>query len=583
MNENKDDTLLNKKKKNKPWKIIVSIFASILLIAALWILYSAFLSGTKIEYDTMIFDNQYVHEIDVIINEDDWKDLKENPREKTKYKVNVIIDGEEFDDVSFSTKGNSSLQQVASNKESDRYSFKLNFKKYNKKQSYYGLDKLNLNNSISDPSYMKDYITYEIFRYLGVDAPLTSYVNLKINGEDAGLYLAIEEIGNSYLSRLGRKDTEIYKPESDSMDMADKDRGFAGRDAEDNQDEFKNKMLDFTEGDVLSDMPNMKDGFPNMPENFDEEEMKKLKEQFEKGDMKGFNKGPFGGADNSASLKYTSDNIDDYPEIFENSETDSTENDFRKVISALKNLSLGNIEKAVNITEVIDYFVCHNFVLNYDSYTGSMLHNYYLFETNGLLEMIPWDYNLAFGNFMGGGFGRENTSSKVDQTTSLVNFGIDTPLNGPDEEDRPMWSWIANSEEYLSIYHDEFKRLLTYFTSGDFEIEFDRVSEMIAPYVEKDATSFYSYEEHAMGVSNLKEFILKRVESITKQLEGTLSTKNEEQVDEDKVDASNIKTSGMGMSRGKGERDFSNFNFDKTGFRNEKVNKERPDVEKTKE
>ena len=101
--------------------------------------------------------------------------------------------------------------------------------------------------------------------------------------------------------------------------------------------------------------------------------------------------------------------------------------------------------EALNVSRVIDYFVCHNFVLNYDSYIGSMLHNYYLFETDGLLEMIPWDYNLAFGTFRGG----ENGS-----TTDLVNRGIDTPLSGSSEEDRPMWSFIVNDENYLNYYDD---------------------------------------------------------------------------------------------------------------------------------
>lgn len=73
-----------------------------------------------------------------------------------------------------------------------------------------------------------------------------------------------------------------------------------------------------------------------------------------------------------------------------------------------------------------------------------MLHNYYLYENDGKLSMLPWDYNLAFGAFAGGG--EKGGSSGA---MSLVNTGIDTPLSGSQESDRPMWSWIASSEEYL--------------------------------------------------------------------------------------------------------------------------------------
>ena len=123
---------------------------------------------------------------------------------------------------------------------------------------------------------------------------------------------------------------------------------------------------------------------------------------------------------------------------------------------------------------LLRYFVVHNFVDNYDSYTGTMLHNYYLYEEDGKLTMLPWDYNLAFGAF--GGMGGENDkgnrlsqndnaaqNTKTNQSqekvaatkvqkgqmiregvdaTSMVNMAIDTPLSGAEEEDRPMRSLL---------------------------------------------------------------------------------------------------------------------------------------------
>ena len=45
-----------------------------------------------------------------------------------------------------------------------------------------------------------------------------------------------------------------------------------------------------------------------------------------------------------------------------------------RVISALKGLAEENdLENYLNTEEIIRYFVAHNFVLNYDSYTGNML------------------------------------------------------------------------------------------------------------------------------------------------------------------------------------------------------------------
>lgn len=166
---------------------------------------------TSAAYAESLFDTGYVHEINVEISEDDWKDLLENPLEKTKYKANVTIDGNRVENVSFATKGNTSLSQVASS-DSDRYSFKINFGKYDKGQTYQGLDKLNLNNIMSDATYMKDYLSYMIMREAGVSAPLTSYAALSINGELHGLYIAIENVSDSFLERNGQSaDGALYK------------------------------------------------------------------------------------------------------------------------------------------------------------------------------------------------------------------------------------------------------------------------------------------------------------------------------------------------------------------------------------
>ena len=174
--------------------------------------------STNAAYADKLFDTSRVHTIDISVSDEDWADLKQNPTEKTKYHANVTIDGETLEDVSFATKGNTSLTSVAAMDDSDRYSFKVNFGKYKDDQTYYGLDKLNLNNIYADATYMKDYISYEMFQAAGVPAPLTSYVQLKVNGEDAGLYLAIEDVGESFVERLMDGEGELYKPETEMFD-----------------------------------------------------------------------------------------------------------------------------------------------------------------------------------------------------------------------------------------------------------------------------------------------------------------------------------------------------------------------------
>ena len=259
----------------------------------------------------------------------------------------------------------------------------------------------------------------------------------------------------------------------------------------------------------------------------------------------------FGSSSSGADLAYIDDEISRYSDIFDNDETDADDEAKMRVISALKGLSEGNdLENYLNTEEVIRYFVAHNFVLNYDSYTGNMLHNYYLYENDGKLLMLPWDYNLAFGGFSGNG-----GESGGSDATSLVNTGIDTPLSGVTEEARPMWNWIISNENYLETYHSIFDSLISgYFESGKFEAEIDSLYEMLYPYVEKDPSAFYSADEFTTAYKTMKEFCLLRAESIRLQLNGNLSTKSDEQDSSNQVDASGINIRSMG-SQGGGRED----------------------------
>jgi spore coat protein CotH len=36
---------------------------------------------------------------------------------------------------------------------------------------------------------------------------------------------------------------------------------------------------------------------------------------------------------------------------------------------------------------------------NLDSYQGSLAHNNYLYEQDGVFSLLPWDYNESFGIF----------------------------------------------------------------------------------------------------------------------------------------------------------------------------------------
>lgn len=172
-------------------------------------------ASTVMGYENKLFDTSTVHTIDIIM--DDWDEFTANCKSEEYYACSVVIDNEAYKNVAIRGKGNTSLTQVESYG-NDRYSFKIEFDHYDSTKTYHGLDKLCLNNIIQDNTLMKDYLTYQMMAEMGVASPLCSYVYITVNGEDWGLYLAVEGIEESFLQRnYGSNYGEIYKPDSQSM------------------------------------------------------------------------------------------------------------------------------------------------------------------------------------------------------------------------------------------------------------------------------------------------------------------------------------------------------------------------------
>ena len=493
----------------------------------------------SLTYAKHLFDQSTVHKIEITM--DGWDDFIDNCTDEKYRACAVTIDGEAQGTVGIRAKGNTSLSSMAQY-DNDRYSFKIEFDHYQKKKTYRGLDKLSLNNIIQDATYMKDYWSYTFMNQMGLASPLYSYTEIYVNGEYWGLYLAIEGVEEAFLERnYGEDYGELYKPDSlsfgggrgngQAFDMQDFEKKLQGDDTEEQAAADENAAID--------------NAAPTMPQDI------QRAARINRGDFKqGSGMGGMGSSD--VKLQYIDDDPDSYANIFDNAKTKVKKKDQARLIAALKKLSEGDTS-AVDTDAVAMYMAVHNFLCNGDSYTGSMVHNYYLYEKDGVMSMIPWDYNLAFGGFTGG-----------SDATGTVNTAIDTLVSGGDDSDRPMAGWITASEESLALYHEKYQQFIdTVFTSGWFESEFDRVSAMIAPYVEKETRAFYSYEEFQTAADTLKTFCLKRAQSVQGQLDGSISATSAAQQGSDAlIDASELSITAMGgMNNGKGGDRGGNAGF----------------------
>jgi len=491
---------------------------------------SAGIKGGSLAYVTEI-DKTKIMTFEILADANDWQTMLDNATAEKYISADVTINGTTVSNVGIRPKGNSSLSSVARDDTSDRYSFKIKFDEYVEDQTWLGLDKIVLNNNYSDATSMKEYLSYDIMSYIGVDAPLFAYADITVNGESWGFYLAVEDVDSGYLERAKNDEGELYKPESmemgGNMQNGPDGRGGGGQPPG-------------IEGENRDGLPAGSPQAPNEGSNAREI-------PGNAGDRKG---GGMRGADNGVALIYTDDNESSYSSIFDNAETKTNEGDHRRVIEAIKNLNEGtDLETYVDVDAVLRYLAAHTAVVNLDSYSGNMGHNYLLYENDGRISMIPWDYNMAFGGFQSAG------------ASNVVNFPIDTPVSGVGMDERPLISKLFEVPEYLEKYHGYLQEIIDgYFADGLFEQKVDDLNALIAGRIENDPSAFYTYEKYQAAVTELKKLGALRAQSIQGQLDGTIpSTTDGQKAEPDKLtDASSLDMSAMGGGMG-GEGDPRGF------------------------
>lgn len=505
-------------------------------------------------YEEALFDVQELMQIDIQMAQDQWEEMLTNAMTEAYYSCDVVINDAKVCNVGIRPKGNTSLSAIAMDPNTDRYSFKLEFDHYVEGQTCLGLDKLILNNNYADATNMKEALVYDMYQYLGVDASLYNYAKISVNREYWGVYLALEAVEDSFLMRnYGTKDGSLYKPDNMQMGGGAKSGGFGGQPPQPREKEAPDgngqppQGMDFLDGempqfgggmpfgddfDFAKDMPSDGNSFPNFGEGQD----------FEKADFPGGGKHDFAGGfsmggGGGANLNYTDDELSGYSDIWEGEVTDTGKADHKRVVMALKNISEGTeLETYLDVNNVLKYMAVHTFSANMDSLSGNMAHNYYLYEANGMLNILPWDYNLAFG---GMNMGAENSASDV------INDAVDTPFDGT-----KFFDALLENEEYLSRYHKYLQQLTQeYVFGGRFEEVYQRIRSQIDTLVETDPTAFYSYEEYETGAGMLYQTVMLRAESIEGQIDGTIPATDEGQRADvsNLVDASNIDISVMGV------------------------------------
>ncbi|MCH2124117.1 MAG: CotH kinase family protein [Pirellulaceae bacterium] len=117
-------------------------------------------------------------------------------------RADVTMGHETLEEVGVRYKGNGTFVE---GHHSGKYSFKIDFNKYQDEQEYRGLTKVNLNSCVSDPSMLREALSYELFKAAGIPVPRIAWakVYLTVTGqkqrEYQGLYELVEQVDKRFL------------------------------------------------------------------------------------------------------------------------------------------------------------------------------------------------------------------------------------------------------------------------------------------------------------------------------------------------------------------------------------------------
>ena len=511
--------------------IFLAGFAVVLFFAAAYfVVGNSEQKDGRYTYAEHIFREGVVNEINIEIDEADWQEMLENPLEEEYHRANVTINGETIGNVAIRTKGNNTLTSVASS-DSDRYSLKIDFDYYDDNGNYYGLRKLCLNNNYGDNSYMREYISYQIMEDMGIPVPGCGYSHITINGEEWGLYLAVEPIDEVFLSTHFEDGTgDLYKPDGTGADLvyrSDDISAYSGLELKTNEGTSDGSK-------IIALMKALESG-ENLTDVLDiESALKYIAANVALGNYDSY----LGGTTHNYYL-YEQDGV-------------------FSVLPWDFNYSFG----AFGGGEVDIYEPANNTMARGGNREEKQTREENMTPPENVGEIpkaqnVPANKNIGERPVRGqnGGtkpenrdmpMGENNVENEAEQPVEAEGKGFGG-MGGSLE--KPLVTTLLENETFLARYEEYLNEFVnTYFTEGYIAVLVTEIHTLIAPYVEQDATAFYTYEEFEQACSidpadeySLVYYAVNMADSIRTQLAGGEPTFN----------TSSLKGGGMGMG-GKG-------------------------------
>jgi len=154
----------------------------------------------------MVYDDSSVARVDIYVDSLalEWMYDYDNVESDSLHMAYMYYQNEYINDtleqVGFRLRGNTS-------RTSQKKSFKLDFNHFVSGRDFYSVEKINLNGEHNDVSIIRSKLSWDIFESIEMVAPRANHIEVYINDNYYGLYISVEHIDDSFLSKNFSDDT----------------------------------------------------------------------------------------------------------------------------------------------------------------------------------------------------------------------------------------------------------------------------------------------------------------------------------------------------------------------------------------
>ena len=188
------------------WIHAIILLATIVALAPLR-------AANKSDASEPFFNEGRVHTLQIEVPASSLPAFKLGQRD---YVRAIVRDGTTtWRDVGVRLKGHSTFQPI------DRKpGLSLKFNEFTSGQEFHGLSKVNLNNCLQDPSYMREVLAAQLFHDAGLPAARVASVRVQLNGRELGFYNLVEGVNKGFLKReFGFAGGNLYEGETKDIDQ----------------------------------------------------------------------------------------------------------------------------------------------------------------------------------------------------------------------------------------------------------------------------------------------------------------------------------------------------------------------------